>query len=143
MKRILTFVLVISFVFMLSGCNRQEKAKKDIINLVEGNYDAILKACEEKDADALSAIAGISKVEMVDGYVLAYCKGAGIAPSSQDYGFYYSEENLPVGVFDGQIICSSNELVEYESGYRYLDRGFNEFYTEHIKGNIYFYSAAF
>ena len=81
--------------------------------------------------------------DIVDGYVLIYCKGAGIAPSSQYYGFYYSEDNLPVGVFDGQIVCSNSELVEYENGYRYLDSGYNEFYTEHIKGNIYFYSAAF
>ena len=143
MKRIIVLALVISFVLMFSGCNRGEKAKQDIFTLVEENYDVILKACQEKDTDALCAINGITEVDVVDGYVLIYCKGAGIAPSSQDYGFYYSEENLPVGVFDGQIICSSNELVEYESGHRYLDRGFNEFYTEHIKGNIYFYSAAF
>ena len=143
MKRILAFVLVLTFVFVLAGCDRQEKAKQDIFTLVEENYDSILKACVEKDTDALLAIDGITTVDIVDGYVLVYCKGAGIAPSSQDYGFYYSEENLPVGVFAGQIICRSNELVEYESGYRYLDSGFNEFYTEHIKGNIYFYSAAF
>ena len=103
----------------------------------------ILKACEEKDGNALSAIEGIEEVDIADGYVLVYCKGEGIAPSSQEYGFYYTEENLPVGVFDGTIICTTNELVEYESGYRYLDSGNNAFYTEHIKGNIYFYSASF
>ena len=143
MKKILTFALIFSFVFMLVGCNRQEKAKEDIIDLVEENYDAILKACEDKDENALLSIKGITQVNIVDGYVIVFCKGAGIAPSSQDYGFYYSEENLPVGVFDGQIVCSNSELVEYENGYRYLDSGYNEFYTEHIKGNIYFYSAAF
>ena len=143
MKKILTFALIFSFVFMLVGCNRQEKAKEDIIDLVEENYDAILKACEDKDENALLSIKGITQVNIVDGYVIVFCKGAGIAPSSQDYGFYYSEENLPVGVFDEQIVCSNSELVEYENGYRYLDSGYNEFYTEHIKGNIYFYSAAF
>ncbi len=142
MKRIFVFNLVIILVFALVGCGAKE-SQKDIFKLVEKNYDAIVAACENKDSEALLAIDGITTVDIVDGYVLIYCKGAGIAPSSQDYGFYYSEENLPVGVFDGQIICSSNELVEYESGYRYLDGGFNEFYTEHIKGNIYFYSAAF
>ena len=141
MKRILASVLVVVFVFALSGCGA--KAKKDIFNLVEKNYDAIVTACENKDSEALLAINGIKEVDIVDGYVLIYCKGAGIAPSSQDYGFYYTEENLPVGVFDGQIVCRNSELVEYENGYRYLDSGYNEFYTEHIKGNIYFYSAAF
>ena len=141
MKRFLAFVLVVALVFILTGCGAEE-AKKDIFNLVEKNYDAIVAACENKDVEALLAINGIKEVDIVDGYVLVYCKGAGIAPSSQEYGFYYSDENLPVGVFDGQIVCSNGELVEYENGYRYLDNGFNAFYTEHIKGNIYFYSAA-
>ena len=142
MKRLLAFVLLAVFVFSLTGCSAKN-AKSDIFNLVENNYDEIVAACENKDSEALLAIDGVAQVNIVDGYVLVYCKGAGIAPSSQDYGFYYSEENLPVGVFDGQIVCSNSELVEYENGYRYLDSGYNEFYTEHIKGNIYFYSAAF
>ena len=142
MKKIFAFILIIALVFTFTGCGAKE-AKKDIFNLVEKNYDAIVIACENKDSEALLAINGIKEVDIVDGYVLIYCKGAGIAPSSQDCGFYYSEENLPVGVFDGQIVCSNSELVEYENGYRYLDSGYNEFYTEHIKGNIYFYSAAF
>ena len=142
MKRLLAFVLLAVFVFSLTGCSAKN-AKSDIFNLVENNYDEIVAACENKDSEALLAIDGVTRVNIVDGYVLVYCKGAGIAPSSQYYGFYYSEENLPVGVFDGQIVCSNSELVEYENGYRYLDSGYNEFYTEHIKGNIYFYSAAF
>lgn len=143
MKRFLSFILIFTFVFMIVGCNRQKEAKKDIFKLVEKNYDSILKACEEKDADALVAIEGITSVNIVDGYVIVYCKGAGIAPSSQEYGFYYSEENLPVGISYGEIICDSNEMAEYESGYRYLDDWFNEFYAEQIKGNIYFYSNAY
>ena len=142
MKRLLAFVLLAVFVFSLTGCSAKN-AKSDIFNLVENNYDEIVAACENKDSEALLAIDGVTQVNIVDGYVLVYCKGAGIAPSSQDYGFYYSEENLPVGVFDGRIVCSNSELVEYKNGYRYLDSGYNEFYTEHIKGNIYFYSAAF
>ena len=142
MKRLLAFVLLAVFVFPLTGCSAKN-AKSDIFNLVENNYDEIAAACENKDSEALLAIDGVTQINIVDGYVLVYCKGAGIAPSSQDYGFYYSEENLPVGVFDGQIVCSNSGLVEYENGYRYLDSGYNEFYTEHIKGNIYFYSAAF
>ena len=142
MKKILTFILIVFLIFTLAGC-RAKESKKDIFNLVERNYDTIVVACENKDVEALLAINGIEDVDIVDGYVLIYCKGAGLAPSSQDYGFYYSEENLPVGVFDGQIVCSNSELVEYKNGYRYLDSGFNEFYTERIKGNIYFYSAAF
>ena len=142
MKKIFAFILIIALVFTFTGCGAKE-AKKDIFNLVEKNYDAIVIACENKDSEALLAINGIKEVDIVDGYVLIYCKGAGIAPSSQDYGFYYSEENIPVGVFDGQIVCSNDELVKYGKGYQYFDSGYNEFYTENIKGNIYFYSASF
>ena len=87
MKRFLSLVLVAVFIFALTGCGA-EAAKKDIFNLVEKNYDAIVTACENKDEEALLAIDGISEVKIVDGYVLVYCKGAGIAPTSQDYGFY-------------------------------------------------------
>ena len=142
MKRIIAVVLVIALIIVLAGCGAR-KLEKEVFELVENNYNEIVIACENKDSEALLAIDGITRVNIVDGYVLVYCTGAGIAPSSQEYGFYYSEENLPVGVFDGQIVCSNGELVEYENGYRYLDSGYNEFYTEHIKGNIYFYSAAF
>ena len=142
MKKLLAFILAFSLVWSFAGCGANE-AKKDIFNLVEKNYDAIVAACENKNSEAILAIKGTKEVDIVDGYILIYCMGTGIVPSSQYYGFYYSEENVPVGVFAGEIVCSNSELVEYENGYRYLDSGYNEFYTEHIKGNIYFYSAAF
>lgn len=143
MKRILAVVLVFTFVFMLAGCNRQEKAKEDIFNLVEKNYDAILKACEEKNADALSAIEGISEINIVDGYVIVYCTGAGIAPSSQEYGFYYSAENSPVTIDCSLgIICRADGLTPEGNGFQCVVNC-NTFYTEQIKGNIYFYSNAY
>jgi len=143
MKRTLAFVLVVFFALILAGCLTQRKAKKEIFNLVEENHDEIVKACQEKDADALYAIDGIIEVDIVDGYVLAYCMGAGIVPSSQYYGFYYSEENLPVAVDCNQfILCDTEELTPDGAGYQYTDYG-NIFYTEHIMGNIYFYSAAY
>ena len=143
MKRILAVGLIFSYVFLLAGCQREERAKKEIFSLVEENYDAIVAACEDKNTEALLAVGGITKVDIVDRYVMAFCKGTGIAPSSQDYGFYYSEENLPVAVFDGQILCATAELFKEGSGYQYVDSGYNVFYTEHIKGNLYFYSASF
>ena len=143
MKRIFSIVITLAFIFSLAACNRQEKAKNKIFDLVEENYDAIVEACKNKDADALSNINGITRVNIVDGYVLVYCMGAGIAPSSQEYGFYYTEENRPVGIFDGYIACNTEDLVPDGNGYMYYDSGYNAFYTEHIKGNIYFYSNSF
>lgn len=142
MKRIFAFILAITLVFTLVGCGAK-KAKKDVINLVEENYDAIVEYCESKDVDALLAINGITEVRITDGYVLVYCKGAGIAPSSQDYGFYYSEGNIPVGVGCGpHIACNIEDMTPDGNGYKGVVDG-NSFYTEHIKGNIYFYSNAY
>lgn len=130
-------------ILMARPTNAPISRQQSIFTLVERNYDAILEACVNEDASALSAMEGIRKVDIVDGYVLVYCQGYGIAPSSQDYGFYYSRDNLPVAVFDGQIICDSSQLVAKGEGFEYIDSGYNIFYTEHIKGNIYFYKASF
>ena len=142
MKRLLAFVLLAIFVFSLTGCSAKN-AKSDIFNLVENNYDEIVAACENKDSEALLAIDGVTQVNIVDGYVLVYCKGAGIAPSSQDYGFYYSEDNSPVTVdCNLGIVCYAADLSPEGDGYQCIVSG-NTFYTEHIKGNIYFYSNAY
>ena len=142
MKKIFAFILAISLVFTFVGCGAKE-SKKNIFSLVENNYDTILKACEEKDKDALLAINGITDVNIVDGYVIVYCKGTGIAPSSQDYGFYYSKDNSPVTVdCNLGIVCYAADLSPEGDGYQCIVSG-NTFYTEHIKGNIYFYSNAY
>ena len=142
MKRLLAFVLLAVFVFSLTGCSAKN-AKSDIFNLVENNYDEIVAACENKDSEALLTIDGVTQVNIVDGYVLVYCKGAGIAPSSQDYGFYYSEDNSPVTVdCNLGIVCYAADLSPEGDGYQCIVSG-NTFYTEHIKGNIYFYSNAY
>ena len=142
MKRLLAFVLLAVFVFSLTGCSAKN-AKSDIFNLVENNYDEIVAACENKDSEALLAIDGVTQVNIVDGYVLVYCKGAGIAPSSQDYGFYYSEDNSPVTVdCNLGVVCYAADLLPEGDGYQCIVSG-NTFYTEHIKGNIYFYSNAY
>ena len=135
-------MLLAVFVFSLTGCSAKN-AKSDIFNLVENNYDEIVAACENKDSEALLAIDGVTQVKIVDGYVLVYCKGAGIAPSSQDYGFYYSEDNSPVTVdCNLGIVCYAADLSPEGDGYQCIVNG-NTFYTEHIKGNIYFYSNAY
>lgn len=139
MRHVVSIVLIFSFVLMLSGCGAI--SKDDIFDLVEDEYDAIVKACEQKDEEALLDIDGISQVKINDKYVLVYCKGAGIATSSQDYGFYYSEENIPVAV-DCNLYIVSDVLTSEGKGYKCEFQG-NYFYTEHIKGNIYFYSNAY
>ena len=141
MKKMFALVLVVFLMISLASCRRTPK--ENVFSIVEKNYDTILKACEEKDEDALLAIKGVTRVNIVDCYVIVFCVAKGISVSSQDYGFYYSEENSPVTIDCNQdIVCGVNDLTPEGNGYQCAVQG-NTFYTEHIKGNIYFYSNAY
>jgi len=142
MKRVLALCLVLVTVMALSGCSRKTQIKQEIFNLVKANYDQIVAACETGDPETLKGIDGIKDVYILDGYINVYCQGAGIVPSSQYYGFYYSQENKPVAMFDNYIICETDALTPEGSGFQYVE-DYNVFYTEHIKGSLYFYSASF
>ena len=142
MKRIFVFALVVVFVFAFISCSLKDP-KSDVFNLVKSKYDEIIRACEDKDEQALLSINGITKVKIVDGYVIVFCQGRGISVSSQHYGFYYSEENSPITVDCNQnIVCGEEGLAPEGNGYQAIFGG-NTFYTEHVKGNIYFYSNAY
>ena len=142
MKKILILIFVIFFVLTSVGCGA-EKAKWDVIRLVNRNYNRIVTACENRDKDTLLAINGIEEIDFAENYVILFCKGAGIAPSSQDYGFYYSENNSPITVdCDLDIVCFEKDLSPEGEGYQCVVNG-NVFYTEHIKGKLYFYSTAY
>ena len=141
MKKIVVFISIISLIFILAGCGKTPK--EDVFNIVQKNYDTILKACEENDTDTLLSIKGITEVNIVDGYVVVFCIGKGISVSSQDYGFYYSEHNSPVTIdCNKDIVCGVSGLTPEGNGYQCIESG-NTFYTEHIKGNIYFYSNSY
>ncbi len=138
-KTVLVLAVLLAFVFTCCG----KSHKEDVFELVEKKYDKILTACENKDVDSLIAIDKITQVKVVDGYVVVFCKGVGIAPSSQDYGFYYSKDNIPVTIdCNLEIVCKIDALTPKGNGFKCVVSG-NEFYTEHIKGNIYFYSTAY
>ena len=141
MKKMFALVLAGFLIISLTSC--RSSPKENVFSIVEKNYDTILKACEEKDEDALLAIKGVTRINIVDGYVIVFCEAKGISVSSQDYGFYYSEKNSPVTIDCNQgIVCGANNLTLEGNGYQCVVQG-NTFYTEHIKGNIYFYSNAY
>ena len=144
MRKVLWLIAALLCLLLMTGCRNREAARAEIFRLVEENYDAIAAACENRDKVALYAIDGIEEVKFRDGYVVAYCTGGGIAPSSQDYGFYYSEENLPAAIdCNLEILCRAADLTPEGKGYQYRDSGYNLFYTEYIIGKIYFYSTSY
>ncbi len=137
MKKAFTLILSAFIAITFAGC--KETPKDDIFTLVEKRYDDIIDACEKKDADTLLSVNGIEKVNVVDGYVIVLCISEGISVSSHDHGFYYSENDVPSAVdCNLDIIRSSDILVSDGNGYSCVVGG-NTFYTEKIKGNIYFY----
>ena len=141
MKRLVACLLIV--MFFVSGCGRTETQQDKIFRLVEKHYDTIVKACQEKDVETLCAIQGVTSVNIVEGYVVVFCKGTGIAPSSHDYGFYYSEENIPAMVDCNQTpYASPEDYTPMGNGYQKIVQE-NVFYTEQIKGNLYFYSNAY
>lgn len=142
MKRMVALLLVILVAFSLCGCGASVNKQK-VFKLVENNYDEISEACRNQDINALLAIEGIKDVEVLDGYVVVFCEGKGIAPSSQDYGFYYTKYDIPVTVdCNMDIVCDINSLTPEGNGYECTVNG-NVFYTENIKSKIYFYSNAY
>ena len=143
MRKTLLFILVLIFLFSFVGCQNQKAIQQEVVDYVEKNYDLLVEYCSAGNTAALSALDMVEKVAVTDGYILVYCKGSGIAPSSQDYGFYYSADHLPVAIdCNLDIICSSENLTPEGVGYQYVHNG-NVFYTEHILGNLYLYSNAY
>ena len=141
MKKIFVFISIISLILIFVGCGKTPK--EDVFSIVEKKYDTILNACREKDTNSLLSIKGITRVKLVDRHVIVFCKGTGISVSSQDYGFYYSENGSPVTIDCNQdIVCAADGLTAEGDGFQCVVSG-NTFYTEHIKGNIYFYSNAY
>ena len=144
MMKFLSVFLVLVFLLSLAGCQTEggQFVKQSIFDFVIQNKNEILLACDPADPNALLALVKIKEVDVVEGYVLAYCEGRGIVPSSQYYGFYYSKDDRPVAVFDGWILCNTDDLREEGRGYQYSENG-NVFYTEKIADNLWFYSASF
>ena len=142
MRRFFSIFLPLALLLSLVGCQTGESIKQSIFNFVLQNEQSILLACSSADSDALLSMDKIQEVDILESFVLVYCEGRGIAPSSQDYGFYYSKNDLPVAVFDGHILCDTTELKQEGNGYQYCENG-NVFYTEKIADNLWFYSASF
>ena len=74
------------------------------------------------------------------------CGGKGIAPSSQDYTFYYSPNGKPYAVSvlaGGNIVCEPSQMEKDGEGYKYIDDGYNIFYTQEITDKLYFCEAQY
>ncbi len=85
----------------------------------------------------------VENIGIDNGIIIFDCGGKGIAPSSQDYAFYYSPNDEPFAVFDGCMVGETLQMMQEGKGYKYIDGGGNAFYTEKITDNLYFCEAHF
>ena len=88
----------------------------------------------------------IANIGIDNGIIIFDCGGKGIAPSSQDYTFYYSPSGNPYAVSvlaGGNIVCEPSQMEEDGEGYKYIDDGYNIFYTQEITDKLYFCEAQY
>ena len=138
---VFAFLLILFLMFVLSKCINMTDAgiKNNIIELVEDNKEIIVEAINTGNYEKIYDIKAIEDIIVNDDCVVFYCKGRGIAPSSQEYGFYYSKNNLPIAIFDGKPIHYFENDVAVGEGCEYVDSSYNSFYTEKIIGSFYYY----
>ena len=76
-------------------------SKGETVSLVREN-GAFLRECAagEKTPEDAAQLAGVLEASREEdgAYVRFYCGGAGLAPSSSYYGFYYSPDDVPLDV---------------------------------------------
>ena len=110
-------------------------SKRQIIKLVNENYNVIAEDISENDFSDTLKLKGIQSVSTEDEIIGFYCGGSGIAPSSQEYGFYYSDNDTP------SDFILKGTLKPDGKGYSSSDG--NYFYTEKIRDNFYYYEVHF
>ena len=110
--------------------------------MVNNNAQTLISDVAKQDFSESMAIKGIEDVSVLEEGVDFYCGGKGIAPSSQDYGFYYTEDDLPKAIWCGVKYCDDSLLVKDGDGYS-TDFQHNYYYTEKIMDNFYYYEAHF
>ena len=141
-KVILSVVILAISVFVVKNIFFDKSHKEQIFEMVNNNAQTLISDVAKQDFSESMAIRGIEDVSVLEEGVDFYCGGKGIAPSSQDYGFYYTEDDLPKAIWCGTKYCDESLLVEDGDGYS-TDFQHNYYYTEKIRDNFYYYEAHF
>ena len=138
-------IIVIAFTCLIAWFENMiddSLSKKEIFELVNENYTLIIDDINKNDFTDTEKLKGVKEVYSDTDVIDVYCGGTGIAPSSQDYGFYYTEDDLPKAIWCGTKYCDESLLVEDGDGYS-TDFQHNYYYTEKIRDNFYYYEAHF
>ena len=139
---ILIIVLLVIAIFLIKNIFFNKSTKEQIFEIVNDNVQTILSDIKEQAFSDSLTIKKIEDVTILEQGIDFYCGGKGIAPSSQEYGFYYTEDDLPKAIWCGVKYCDDSLLVEDGKGYS-TNYQHNYYYTEKIRDNFYYYEAHF
>ena len=135
---ILIIVGIISFNRILSD----NLSKTQIFKLVDKNYNIILEDIRNNNFDNTLTIKGIREIDNENGVIDFYCGGKGMGSETSYYGFYYTQDDVPKGIFAGTKYCESEQLTADGIGYSHNEyNGDNRYYTEKIRDKFYYYEA--
>ena len=109
-------ILVISF-FIIKSIFFDKSPKEQIFEIVNNNSQTLISNIDRQEFSDSLAIRGIEDINIIGESVDFYCGGKGIAPSSQDYGFYYTEDDLPKAIWCGVKYCDDSLLVDDGDGH--------------------------
>ena len=142
-KRLVRMVVPLLFCLaLLTGCASARDYKGEIFALVEQEKDVIAAGVSENDfSDALS-LELIESVAVLEPCVNFYCGGYGISTSSCEFGFYYSFDDQPLGVWQDCVFAFSDQLTAEGGGYA-GEFQHNRYYTEKICDNFWYYELQF
>lgn len=139
-RRCLNFILaVILIFFVIAGDDRASKSA--VTSFVNAHQDALVQAIEARDFSEFEN-KGIIKDIRASGRTVEFsCGGVGIGSGTAYVGFYYApDRNMST------LWCAPSTAALTPEGNGFLwkePQGDNQYYTEHICGNFYYYEASF
>lgn len=156
-KKALSLLLAIMIICSLTGCTEvlggtfflflakagDDRASQNaIFQFVRKNEDKLENAIETGDFAAFENKGIIKSIEVDAAVVDFSCGGYGMGPSTSYVGFYYTPENDMAAVWCAP--SSAGALTPSGNGFEWQEPGGdNRYYTEHICGNFYYYTASF
>lgn len=141
---ILALCITVLLLIFFAGSYKRYSDKKSIRNLVLNEMEFLNQCIETEAYEKIAELHGVSQLvyrnkEEETVTVEYLCESSGIASSGWYAGFYYSSEDIPLGL---QGI--SRSFIEKGKGWKWQEEnGDNYEYIERITDHWYYYESGF
>ena len=97
LKKAFIIAIIILCFFLIIG----KDYKKEIFAIVQDNQSVLQGCVETNDYEKAKQLDGVEDVNYYQAgpWTEFYCYGEGIAGSGAEYGFYYSPDDTPLGIY--------------------------------------------